>query len=250
MGRKEQMKEKAQKHTDCMSKRFSGEIKKCIDETRLYDTGFIRNEEAGKGAEYLLEQSYTQESVVRNSGNGKMAVLNFASYRHAGGGFINGSMAQEEALCHASFLYNVLCGFPDYYEWNERNYNKGLYLNRALYSPDVLFFDKDYDNHVSADVITCAAPNRSMLLKDGRFGEEENEEALKDRIRFIRDICDNESVDILIAGAYGCGVFAQKPKGVARFFRECFSDTKVKKVIFAVPLDRNYPPFEREFGSC
>ena len=100
MGRKEQMKEKAQKHTDTMSKRFSGEIKKCIDETRLYDTDFTGSEEAGKGAECLLEQSYTQDSVVRNSGNGKMAVLNFASCRHAGGGFINGSMAQEERDLH------------------------------------------------------------------------------------------------------------------------------------------------------
>ena len=249
MARKEQMKEKAQKHTDTVSKKFSGEINKCIDETHLYDTGFVRNEEAGKGALFLLERSYTQDSVIKNSGAGKTAVLNFASYRHAGGGFINGSMAQEEALCHASFLYNVLCGYPDYYEWNGKNYNKGIYLNRALYSPNIFFFDKNYETYVSADVITCAAPNRSMLLKDGRFSEKENEEALKDRIRFIRDICDNESVDILIAGAYGCGVFAQKPEVVARFFRGCFSDTKVKRVIFAVPPDRNYPPFERELGS-
>ena len=105
----------------------------------------------------------------------------------------------------------------------------------------------NYKNHVIADVITCAAPNRSLLLKDGRFSEKENEEALKDRIRFIRDICDNEGVDVLIAGAFGCGVFAQKPEKVACFFREYFCDTKVKKVIFAIPLDRNYAPFEREF---
>ena len=248
MGRKEQMREKAQKHTEILSRKYSEEIKKCIEETHLYDTSFIRTEETGKEAAFLLEQSYTQDSVIRNSEMEKMAVLDFASYRHAGGGFINGSIAQEEALCHASFLYNVLSRFPEYYEWNENNYNKGLYLNRALYSPNVYFFDKDYDNYVSADVITCAAPNRSMLLKDGRFSEKENEEALKDRIRFIRDICDNENVDILIAGAYGCGVFAQKPETVAHFFRECFSETNVKKVIFAIPPDRNYPAFEKEFG--
>ena len=248
MGRKEQMREKAQKHTEILSRIYSEEIKRCIEETHLYDTSFIRTEETGKEAAFLLEQSYTQDSVIRNSEMEKMAVLDFASYRHAGGGFINGSIAQEEALCHASFLYNVLSRFPEYYEWNENNYNKGLYLNRALYSPNVYFFDKDYDNYVSADVITCAAPNRSMLLKDGRFSEKENEEALKDRIRFIRDICDNENVDILIAGAYGCGVFAQKPEAVAHFFRECFSETNVKKVIFAIPPDRNYPAFEKEFG--
>ena len=183
---------------------------------------------------------------MRNGGKEKTAVLNFASYRHPGGGFLNGSMAQEEAICHASFLYNILREFTDYYEWNEAHYNMGLYMNRALYSPDVFFFG-DNENRVTADVITCAAPNRSMLLKDGRFSEEENEAALRDRIRFIRDICDSESVDVLISGAFGCGVFAQKPEEVARLFKDCFSDTEVKKVIFAVPPDRNHPPFEREF---
>ena len=97
------------------------------------------------------------------------------------------------------------------------------------------------------DVITCAAPNRSMLLKDGRFSEKENETLIKDRIMFIRDISDNEGVDVLIAGVFGCRVFAQKPETVARFFREIFSDTRLKKVIFIVPPDRNYHPFEREF---
>ena len=247
--KKEQLKEKAQKHTEAMERLYSKEIKKCIEETGLYKTDFTRNETAGRGAEFLLEQSYTQDSVVRNAGKEKMAVLNFASYRHPGGGFLNGSMAQEEAICHVSFLYNVLREFPGYYDWNEANYNMGLYMNRALYSPDVFFFYDDDRNYVAADVITCAAPNRSMLLKDGRFSEKENEEALKDRIRFIRDICDNENVDILIAGAFGCGVFAQKPEVVAAYFKECFSDTKVKKVIFAVPPDRNYPPFEKEFCS-
>ena len=244
---KEQMREKAQNHTEIVDKKFSEEIKKCIEGTNLYEMNFIRKEKAGKEATFLLEESYTQDCVIRNSGSGKMAVLNFASYRHPGGGFINGAMAQEEALCHASFLYNILSKFSEYYEWNGNNYNKGLYLNRALYSPNVFFFSNDFDNHVIADVITCAAPNRSVLLKDGRFSEKENEEALKDRIRFIRDICDNEGVDVLIAGAFGCGVFAQKPETVARFFREYFSDTKVKKVIFAIPPDRNYAPFEREF---
>ena len=247
--KRDQLKENALTHTEAMDRLYSEEIKKSIEGTNLYKTDFIRSETAGRGAEFLLEQSYTQESVVRNAGRGKTAVLNFASYRHPGGGFLNGSMAQEEAICHASFLYNVLREFPDYYEWNEANYNMGLYMNRALYSPDVFFFCDDDGKHVVADVITCAAPNRSMLLKDGRFSEKENEEALKDRIRFIRDICDNENVDTLIAGAYGCGVFAQKPEVVAACFKECFCDTKVKKVIFAVPPDRNYPAFEKEYGK-
>ena len=250
MMKKELLKEKAQSHTEAMDRQYSEEIKKSIEGTVLYEPDFERNETAGSGAGFLLEQSYTQDSVMKNAGKEKTAVLNFASYRHAGGGFLNGALAQEEALCHASFLYNVLRAFPGYYEWNEAHYNRGMYMNRALYSPGVCFFGNNDRDHVYADVITCAAPNRSVLLKTGRFSEKDNETALQDRIRFIRDICDNEGVEILIAGAFGCGVFAQNPEAVAACFKECFSDTKVKKVIFAVPPDRNYPPFEKVFYSA
>ncbi len=247
MTKRDHLKEKAQKHTEFMDKSYSEEIKKSIAETHIYGKDFIRNKISGNEAVFLLEPSFTQDSVMKNARAGKLAVLNFASYRHAGGGFLNGAMAQEEAICHSSFLYNVLCGFPEYYQWNEENYNRGLYMNRAIYSRNVYFFDKDYSKYVPADVITCAAPNRSVLLKTGRFTEKENENALTDRIRFIRDICDTEGVDTFIAGAFGCGVFAQNPEKVAHIFKEMFSDTKVKKVIFAVPRDRNYEPFEREF---
>lgn len=251
MGRRDQLKERAAIHTEKMTELYSGEIQRSISGTHIYGLDFQRKDTFGKSAVFSLEQSYTQDSVIRNSGEGKTAVitavLNFASYRHAGGGFYNGAMAQEEAICHASFLYNVLREFPEYYEWNEAHYNRGLYMNRALYSKDVFFF-AGQGGHVKADVITCAAPNRSVMFKGGRFSEKENEDALRERICFIRDICDHEDVGVLIAGAYGCGVFAQKPEIVARLFREAFSDTKVQKVIFAVPPDRNYEAFEREFG--
>jgi len=249
MGRKEQMKEVAQKHTETMDKLYSEQIKISVSNTHIYGIKFNRENVDGKKAEFSLEQSYTQDSVIRNAEKGKVAVLNFASYRHPGGGFINGAMAQEEAICHDSFLYNVIREFDEYYEWNEANYNMGLYKNRALYSPDVYFFSKDGCNFVTADVITCAAPNRSVIFKAKRFTEDENEKALKDRIRFIRDICDTEKVDTLISGAFGCGVFAQKPEMVARYFVELFKDTTVKNVIFAVPPDRNYDAFQKELSG-
>lgn len=249
MGRKDQLRDIAQNHTGLMDRKYNEAIQSSIAGTHIYGNDFKRDHKAGTAASFLLEQSYTQDSVIRNAGNGRLAVLNFASYRHAGGGFIGGAMAQEEAVCHSSFLYNVLREFVDYYEWNEAHYNRGLYTNRALYSKDIYFFGKDTDSYVKSDVITCASPNRSVMLGTGRFTEEENEKAVSDRIAFIRDICDSEGVDTLIAGAFGCGVFAQKAELVAKCFREAFSDTGVKQVIFAVPPDRNYGAFEKEFKS-
>ena len=56
--------------------------------------------------------------AIMNYSQGKTAVLNFASYKEPGGGFMAGSQAQEESFCHESFLYNVLRQFQYYYDWN------------------------------------------------------------------------------------------------------------------------------------
>lgn len=76
---------------------------------------------------------------------------------------MKGSKAQEECLCHESYLYNVLREMPDFYAWNNQHKNKALYLNRALYTEDILF-ERD-DQHAYCDVLTCAAPNKTAAQK-------------------------------------------------------------------------------------
>jgi len=142
-----------------------------------------------------------------------MAALNFASYTNPGGMFIKGSRAQEECLCHASFLYNVLQPFQkEYYDKNYLNKNKGLYLNRALYSPDIYFFNED--EVYPCDIITCAAPNWSAAHWTN-VTREENYQVLQSRIKFVLDIALDQHAETLVLGAYGCGVFRQNPRDVA-----------------------------------
>lgn len=63
------------------------------------------------------------------SDNGRTAILNYASYKSPGGFFLEGSPAQEEALCHESNLYPILLAFDGtYYAWNRQRLNKALYL--------------------------------------------------------------------------------------------------------------------------
>lgn len=69
---------------------------------------------------------------------GKTCVLNFASFKNPGGGFLKGTIAQEEYLCQNSTLYNVLSQFTSYYEKNRLNTNDALYWNRAIYSPGIV----------------------------------------------------------------------------------------------------------------
>jgi len=180
----------------------------------------------------------------------KMAALNFASYKNPGGMFLKGSKAQEECLCHQSALYNILSRFPKYYEENKKNLNNALYTDRAIYTPSVPFFTES--SIFNCDIITCAAPNKYAAQKYKNVSDEENWYNLYNRIEFILNIAKFHQVDILIVGAFGCGVFGQDPYEVAAIFKYLL-DTKpygFSQVIFAIPRGTradNYTPFEQIF---
>lgn len=195
----------------------------------------------------MVDDISTVDAIAKYM-NGHTAVLNFASYKEPGGKFIEGSMAQEEALCHSSFLYNVLAQCQGYYQWNNEHKNRGLYKNRALYSPNVRFFHGE--NTYVADVITCAAPNLSTARKYCDVSPQENTAALNSRIQFLLDIAEREKVDTLILGAWGCGVFGQDPEEVAQIFKNNLPERNIKKVIFAIPAgNNNFEAFDKIFNS-
>jgi len=249
---KEQRAKQAVKHTQEMQERYPEKIAQAIAQTKIYDVTFQPEAAAAScNVECVVEAMDTVYACKTYYGNGKMALLNFASYKNPGGGFIGGSKAQEECLCHASFLYNVLSQFTDkYYDWNQQHKNKALYQNRGLYSPDIIFQYEDVS--FPCDVITCAAPNRSAAMRYRMVSEQENTEALKARIKFVLDIAQDNKVDTLVLGAFGCGVFGQDAVEVAGIFRDyletayqCF-----KKVVFAIPegKDGNLEGFRKVFG--
>ena len=89
--------------------------------------------------------------AIFNHAAGRTAVLNFASYKEPGGKFIDGSRAQEECLCAESYLYNVLKRFQHYYDWNKhRHLDLAMYRNRALYTPNVVFFHNNQLYHAQS----------------------------------------------------------------------------------------------------
>ena len=249
--RKAELTKKAQTHTEQMNRMYPNRIKKCIEHTKTYGMDAEKPNFTPRKTLPTPEVVYVNEDTVSaliHEASGKTAVLNYASYKNPGGMFINGSSAQEEALCHESFLYNVLVECKDYYEWNNKNKNKSLYMNRALYSPDVVFA-KGNDGKL-ADVITCAAPNIATGKRYGRVSDTENETNLFSRIAFIRDVAETEGVETLITGAYGCGVFGQSPEMVADIQKRIFEHTSIKKIVYAVPgNDKNALVFKKEFGK-
>ena len=247
---KDQRADKARSHTEEMSTCYADEIKQAIEKTtthRIKDEPII-----AKAANNTLIKVLNTDSVsgIIQEHENKTAVLNFASYKFPGGMFIQGSMAQEEALCHESFLYNVLKEKEEYYAENNKKLNKALYMNALLYTPDVRFF-KNGDTCL-CDVITCAAPNFTTAYKYQQVSREENNTILYDRIDFVLAIAAKKNVDTLILGAWGCGVFGQDPRTVAEYFKELLQKYNFKKVIFAIPGDfhcENLIAFQEVFNN-
>lgn len=235
-------------HTNEMENKYRNEILDCVKNTCLFNDFKVKTI-TDLHRQQIIVDDLDSVSAIFKYAEGRTAVLNFSSYKNPGGMFINGSKAQEECLCHESFLYNVLKEFQSsFYDWNNQHKNKALYLNRGLYSPDVVF---EHNGKIKkCDVITCAAPNKSAAQKYQNVSDKENSDVLKSRIEFIMQMALNKKVDTLILGAYGCGVFGQDAKEVATIFKECIQYSNANKVIFAIPngKDGNLKNFEKIFN--
>lgn len=253
---KEKRAEQARKHTKEMESYWKKGIDAAVKNTICYSTDFkCKKEIKDRKMTIIIDDIDSVSAIFKYSTGAINAVLNFSSYKNPGGMFINGSKAQEECLCHESFLYNVLAQKNDFYEWNNNHKNKALYLNRALYSPSIVFI-RDVGSEIKyrlCNVITCASPNKSTAQKYQNVSNKENTEVLKSRIKFVLDIAKDNNVETLILGAYGCGVFGQNPYEVANIFKEYLETTHkcFDTVVFAIPdgKDGNLQAFQKIFNS-
>lgn len=176
----------------------------------------------------------------------KIAILNFASFRHPGGGFMTGAMAQEESICHHTNLYNALVAQQVWYDENEHITNRCLYQNRAILTYDVSIIARgigDFvpiENVFQADFLTCASPNAGAAQKKGVSDEKINR-AIEERVSYAVGLLAGRGYTHTILGAFGCGAFRCNPLVVAEAFRESVekSANAFDKVIFAIPDGNN-----------
>lgn len=243
---REQLKEQASLHHTEMLQRFDCSIDNGYNVIYDCTSKFCEFGDKNQTFPLVVSSNDTVSEVIKQAKvtASFIGILNFASFTSPGGGFLNGAHAQEEDLCHNSNLYERISPEVKFYAYNIKHKNNGAYENRAIFSYDVNFIDPDTDKEYLADVITCAAPNK----RAGSYSNEQwdNTEILKDRIQFILNIAHTEDIQILILGAWGCGVFGQDPKEVAKLFKEELTSGKYnfEKVIFAIPLGYNYDCFK------
>ncbi|MEV8592566.1 TIGR02452 family protein [Streptomyces sp. NPDC052012] len=176
----------------------------------------------GTRIEVTGESSLQAARRLASGPDGHPAVLNFASARNPGGGYLNGAQAQEEALCRASALYTCLLRAPAFYE-HHRTHRDPFYTDRVIHSPGVPVFRDDrgrlLDEPFTAGFLTSPAPNAGVILRTAPERARELPPALAVRAERVLETAAAHGYRALVLGAWGCGVFRNDPAQVAAAFR-------------------------------
>lgn len=246
----------AVRHTEEVGARLAAEIERAAAGTRAFE-GAPRGPWEGRvPAVAVADQDSVTAVLERGRGLASrcdLAVLDFASFTRPAGAYERGAWGQEQALCAASFLYNVLRERGDWYAENRRrNLNCHLYRNRALVVPRVRFERDGY--HSYADVIVAAAPDARRAREEYHVSDDALLAALRDRVRLALSLASELGHGRAVLGAFGCGVFGWDAATVAEVFRSELASGAyaLDEVTFAVPrgrADEHLEVFEHAFAA-
>lgn len=194
--------------------------------------------------EDFLIKTDTISAILSESGTGKKIIaLNFANAMFAGGAYILGGNAQEEALCRASLLYYTIRTAKAYYRAN-RLHILPDYTNHMIYSENVPIIRDNAGNllnfPVTCNFITCPAVNRNFAKF--LFSRSKLDWTMQNRIMNIIQLAVLHEPDVLILGAFGCGMFGNTRKSVYPLFAQAILDFVPEhvKIIFADPSADSY----------
>ncbi|MER8102424.1 TIGR02452 family protein [Kitasatospora sp. NPDC094016] len=207
--------------------------------------------------EVTAEGSIEAARRLVEGGAGPVGVLNFASARNPGGGYLRGARAQEEDLCRSALLYTCLLEAPDYYEAHRASTDL-RYSHRVIVSPDVPVIRGRGGDLLArpypATFLTSPAPNAGQLER--RSADVDVRGVLAERAVRVLAAAARHEVRTLVLGAWGCGVFRNDPAQVAEAFEGALLryGAAFERVVFAVwdrsPVSANRAAFEARFGGA
>ena len=208
-------------------------VDNCVPPTNTFETQFeVHNETTLQGARRLIVEQKKSPALV----------LNFASAKKPGGGFLNGAQAQEESLARSSALYESLAKFPEFYSIN-RNCGTSLYTDYMIHSPVCPVFREDDGEFLpapySAGFLTTPAVNAGHVAKDEPQNLHRILPEMEKRIDMILAFAASENYEHLVLGAWGCGVFRNDPKRIAPMFSRALLSNdrfvnRFRTVVFSV----------------
>lgn len=252
-------------------------LKGVIDEAKRCTVLHLAEEEfqvpkvtSPKQTNIIVTNETTLECMSRlneDGACGKIAVLNFASAKSAGGGLHRGSWEQEENLVAATGLLECLSTeqAKNYYELHKELSKPGkgrgilLYSSMMVYSPDVPVF-RDSDMKLLARPFTCSFIsascvnyNTGIFNKNVTSAEEERAVSIMNaRALRVLQVAVHHGVDTIVLGPWGCGINKNPPKRMAKSFNAALLHPDMKgrfdNVIFAVPNEKTSKVYQ-EFAK-
>ena len=195
-----------------------------------------------------------------------IGVLNFASARKPGGGFLSGAQAQEESLARASTLYPTLMTrtAQAFYTLHNRDPKAGYYTHAMVYSPRVAFVRDDagaWLPPLRADVLTSAAVNAGVV-RQSLFGrtagaaiEGKIADAMRERMARVLYLFEQQGVRHLVLGSFGTGVFKNSVETVAHLWVDLLAADQSRfansfeTVVFAILGKDTVEMFQRVFEA-
>ncbi|MFF7177400.1 TIGR02452 family protein [Streptomyces sp. NPDC008121] len=236
-----------------------------VDGTRLYGPDPVPVTPCGErptSVEVTDESSLVAARRLTAAGPDPVAVLNFASARNPGGGYLNGAQAQEEAVCRASALYTTLLRAPEYYA-HHRAERDAFYTDRVIHSPGVPVFRDDrgtlLNEPFTVGFLTSPAPNAGVIRRRSPRLADRIPAALAARAERVLETAVAAGYRRLVLGAWGCGVFQNDPAEVAGAFRALLTGDgrfagHFDEIVFAI-LDRTadrttLSAFQRVFAEA
>lgn len=183
-------------------------------------------------------------TVSQLHGKKPVLVLNMANAYHSGGGWLQGSLAQEEAMCYRSSLAFTLK--YRYYPIPEAG---------GIYSPTVVVMRQNMSSgHALMDLskpddlpvfscVSVAATRGPAIEKDAggkeRYKRGSDRETMKEKMRVVLRIAAVKRHRVLVLGALGCGAFANPRGEVVECWKGVFSEGEFQggwweEIVFAV----------------
>jgi uncharacterized protein (TIGR02452 family) len=198
--------------------------------------------------------------------NERVGILNFASAKKPGGGFLSGAQAQEESIARSSNVYPTLMTSTaqQFYKLHKANPKGGFYSHSVIYSPGIIVFRDDNGGWVEplqVDVLTSAAVNAGLVRKTllGQFEPVQTEDkvalAMEERMARILYLFEKEGVKNIVLGSFGTGVFRNKVDMVARIWAQHLSSPGARfqhsfdRVVFAILGRDTFDTFKATYES-
>jgi uncharacterized protein (TIGR02452 family) len=193
-------------------------------------------------AAIIMSESLAEAATAQPDRNQRVAVLNLASDKNPGGGWLSGALAQEEALCYRSSL--ALSLHKPYYPWSPSTavYTRDVVIVRSSMSSGhrLLVPQMPAIQLPIVSAISVAAIRRPALRtipepsehdvhhRRATFKYPADRQLTKKKMRLALRIAAREKHELLVLGALGCGAFRNPPEEVATCWSEVLGEAEFR----------------------